>query len=427
LIEQDGRKKMKYVLPVLVFAAFTVAFPRQQVLDRVVAVVGNDVILASDLKAAVQIYAMNNRIDASTPGLDDQVLQGLINEKLIVAKAVEDSVTVTDEEVQQQLDAVIQMRVQQFGSEQKMEDAYGMPISRIKREFRDEMRKNLLAQKLQQQRISSTTVGRYEVEEFYSLPRVPEELEMSDIVIAPNFDPEARAAAYKKLTAIRDSIRAGGDFADFAKRYSEDPGSAPRGGDLGFARRGTFVNEFETAVFGLAEGQLSDIVESQFGLHLIQLLERRGDAVHARHILLRIPRSDKGDQAAIAKLDSLRLRALAGESFAELARKYSEGKESVIGGNMGTAEIDQVNKDILPAVEGLKPGDISKPVKVNEGSGYRYHIVLLRSRTPAHEMSLDKDYHKLEQIALKFKQSKEYQAWVDDLRNSIYWQSRLAQ
>jgi peptidyl-prolyl cis-trans isomerase SurA len=378
------------------------------------------------------MYAMNNRIDASTPGLDEQVLQGLINEKLIIAKAIEDSVTITDEEVQQQLDAAIQNRIQQFGSESRMEEAYGMPITRIKREFRDEMRKNLLAQKLQQQRIGSTSVGRYEVEEFFrtykdSLPRVPEELEMSDIAIAPKFDEDARSATLARLTAIRDSIVAGGDFAAFAKRYSEDPGSAAKGGDLGFARRGMFVSEFETAVFGMGDGQLSDIVETQSGLHLIELIERRGDAVHARHILLRIKKTGKGDQATIARLDSLRQRALAGESFAELARKYSEGKESVIGGNMGAAEIDQINKDILPAVENLKPGEISKPVRVQEGGSYRFHIVLIRSRIPAHSMSLDTDYHKLEQIALKFKQTKEYQAWLDELRSKIYWQSRLKQ
>jgi peptidyl-prolyl cis-trans isomerase SurA len=423
---------MKHVLPMVLVLALTGAFAQQQNLDRVVAVVSNDVILASDLKAAVQMYAMNNRVDPSTPGLEEQILQGLINEKLIIAKAIEDSVTISDDEVAFQLDNAIQARVQQFGSEARLEEAYGMPISRIKREFRDEMRKNMLAQKLQQQRIGSTSVGRYEVEEFFrtykdSLPRVPEEIEMSDIAISPKFDDDARAATVARLTAIRDSILAGGDFARFARLYSDDQGSAAKGGDLGLVRRGTFVSEFETAVFGLAEGQLSDIVETQFGLHLIQLVERRGDAVHPRHILLRIKKTDKGDQATLARLDSLRQRALNGESFAELARKYSEGKESVVGGNMGAAEIDQINKDILPAIQNLKPGEVSKPVKVIEGGSYRFHIVLVRSRTPAHAMSLDTDYHKLEQIALKFKQNKEYLAWLDELRTKIYWQSRLKQ
>jgi peptidyl-prolyl cis-trans isomerase SurA len=403
-----------------------------QTLDRVVAVVDNELILESELNASVQFYVLNNKLDPKTPGMRDQVLQTLINEKLVLAKAIEDSVTVTDEEVQQQLDAAIQARVQQFGSEARLEEIYGMPISKIKREFRDEMRKNLLAQKMQQQRFGNTTIGRFEVEDFYraykdSLPRVPEELDLSDIGIAPRFDDNARAATRAKLEGIIDSIRNGADFAVMAKRYSQDPGSASQGGDLGLVRRGQFVKEFETAVFALTEGQISDIVETEFGLHAIQLVERRGDAVRARHILLRIQRTKESDDVAIRLLDSLRTRALNGESFAELARKYSEGKENTVGGNLGTVEVDQINKDIASAIQNLNEGEISKPVKVTEGNTYKYHIVLVRRRTHAHVMSLDTDYQKVESIALNLKRSKDYQTWMDELKSNIYWQSRLDQ
>jgi peptidyl-prolyl cis-trans isomerase SurA len=210
-----------------------------------------------------------------------------------------------------------------------------------------------------------------------------------------------------------------------AKRYSQDPGSAAQGGDLGFVRRGMFVKDFETAVFAMADGQISEIVETEHGLHIIQLVERRGDAVHARHILLRIERSKEGDEATIRLLDSLRTRALAGESFAELARKYSELRDNTIGGNIGTAEIDQVNPSFRPAIDTLKEGDISVPVKVPETTGYRYYIVWLRKRTPAHSMSLDQDYHKVEAIALNFKRTRDYQGWMEELKNQFYWQTRL--
>jgi len=401
-----------------------------QTLDRVVGVVDNDLILESELNAQVQFYVLNNKIDAATPGLRAQVLQSMINEKLIIAKAIEDSVTVTDEEVQQQMDAVIQQRVQQFGSEARLEEMYGMPIGKIKREFREELRKSLLAQKLQQQRFGNATIGRFEVEEFYktykdSLPRVPEELDLSDIGIAPKVSDEAKAATRAKIQALIDSLQSGVDFAGLAKRHSQDPGSAAQGGDLGLVRRGQFVREFETAVFALTDGQISGIVETEFGFHIIQLLERRGDAVHARHILLRVERTKESDDATIRLLDSLRQRALAGESFAELARKYSETKENTIGGNLGTVEIDQLNGAFRPAIDTLKEGAISAPVKVPEGTGYKYHIVWVRHRSPTHQMTLDQDFHKVEAIALNFKRTRDYQAWIEELKSQIYWQARL--
>ncbi len=402
-----------------------------QTLDRIVAVVGNDIILSSELSAQVQLYILNNKVDPKTPGLREQVLQSMINEKLIVAKAIEDSVTVTDEEVQQQLDAVIAQRVQQVGSEARLEELYGMPLSRIKREFRDEMRKNLLAQRLQQQRFGDEQIGRYAVEDFYrtyqdSLPRVPDEVELSQIVIKPKYTEAARAVARAKAQAILDSIRAGVDFAALARRNSEDPGSAVQGGDLGFVRRGQFVPEFEVAAFALADSQVSGAVETEFGYHIIQLLGRRGDAVHARHILIRIPRTKESDSTCIALLDSLRGLAQHGASFPALAKKYSENKENnLMGGDLGTWDINQLDKNIAQAIAGLKPGEISPPTRIGMGTSYAYEIVLLRSRTPAHNMTLETDYHKIETIALNYKRTRDYQAWMNELRSQIYWESRL--
>lgn len=402
-----------------------------QTLDRIVAVVNDEIILESELNAQVQFYVFNNKLEPSTPGLKEQVLQSMINEKLILAKAIEDSVTVTDDEVQQQLDAVIQQRVQQFGSESKLEEVYGMPISRIKREFRDEMRKNMLAQRLQQQRFGSAQISRRQVEEFFqtykdSLGQVPEEVELAHIYIKPGFDKTAHEAARAKARAILDSIKAGADFAEMAKKYSEDPGSAQQGGDLGFVRRGQFVKEFEAAVFSLGEKQLSGLVETDFGVHIIQLLERRGDAVHPRHILIRVPRTDASDQAAISLLDSLRTAILAGANFAELAKKYSQDEGSaLIGGSLGTAELDGIDKNMYPTVAALKEGEISKPEKLVSGNNYGYHIVWMKKRTPAHALTLDGDYQRIESIAMNYKRNKDYQVWLDELKTKIYWQSRL--
>ena len=416
---------------VLVLAGLLVAAPAgAQVLDRIVAVVENDLILESELNAQVQFYAYNNRVDPNTPGLRDQVLQTMINEKLVVAKAIEDSITVTDEEVQQQLDAVIQQRVAQAGSEARLEEIWGMPLSRIKREFRDEMRKSLLAQKLQQQRLGSATIGRFEVEEFYntykdSLPRVPEEVELAHIYVKPKPTEASKVAARKKLEELLDSLKAGTDFAALARAHSQDQGTAQQGGELGLVRRGQFVKEFESAVFALTPGQVSGVVETDRGMHIIQLEERRGDAVRARHIMLRIEREKAGDDAAIALLDSLRGAILAGANFAELAKKYSEDSESkLIGGTLGTLDLEQLDKAWGATVSSIPPGGISKPERLTVGNSYGYHIVWVKNRTPAHTMTLQQDYRRLEQLALNNKRARDYQRWMEDLRKDIYWQVR---
>lgn len=402
-----------------------------QVLDRVVAVVDNDIILESDLAAQVQFFIFNNKLDQNTPGIREQVLQSMISEKLIVAKAIEDSVTVTDDEVRQQLDAVIQQRLQQVGSEARLEELYGMPIAKIRREFREEMRKNILASRLQQQRFGNTSITRREVEEFFasysdSLGLIPEEVELAHIYIEPKVNDRKKEEARIRLQSLLDSLKAGIAFADLATRHSQDPGSAAQGGDLGLVRRGQFVKEFESVVFSLGEREVSGIVETKFGMHVIELLERRGEAVHARHILIRVERSEADDDSAIALLMTLRERALAGEDFAALARKYSEDKETAAsGGSLGIAELEQIDKKFYPTVAPLQQGEISMPVRLTVGTGYGYHIVLMKKRTPAHTATLERDYERIETIAMNFKRNSEYQSWLQELREKIFWESRL--
>jgi peptidyl-prolyl cis-trans isomerase SurA len=420
---------MKTSTTLILSMTIAACMAQAQVLDRVIAVVENDFILESELEAQVHFFVLNNKVDQNTPGLREQVLNSLINEKLIVAKAIEDSVTITDDEVQQQLDAVIQQRVQQMGGEARLEEMYGMPLSRIKREYRDEMRKNLLSQRLQQQRFGTTQVGRHEVEEFFqtykdSLPPIPDEVELAHIFMKPKPSEQVKASTRAKMQALLDSLAHGADFGDLAKRHSQDPGSAQQGGNLGLVRRGQFVKEFESAAFALAENQTSGIVETELGFHIIQLLERRGDAVRARHILMRMERSDTGDSSTVMLLDSIRQRALTGESFADLAKKYSEDNASnLVGGSLGTLNFDQIGKDWYGTVSPLQPGEISRPDRLPWANSYGYHIVLLRKRTPAHKMSIEQDYQKLEAIASNYKRTREYQAWLEELRGKMYWKS----
>jgi Parvulin-like peptidyl-prolyl isomerase len=363
--------------------------------------------------------------------LRDRILDGMTNEKRILAQAIEDSVVVTNDEVTERLDRQIKMLVQQAGSEQRLEELYNMPINRMKRDFRELIRNQLMVEKIRQTRQTSISVTRREVEEFFeahkdSLPTIPQEYELSHIFIKPKPDSSVIERVYKKALAVLDSIKAGSDFSDFAKRYSSDPGSAPGGGDLGWFRRGVFEKEFEEAAFSLKDGEFSRPVRTSYGYHIIQLMERRGESVHTRHILFSIEQSKADDDSTIAELNRLRDRALAGESFAAIASKYSEDPESKdIGGDLGKIGVDQIESTFMEVLKLLKPGEISSPVKVPLGSSYGYHIVWVRSISPEHAMNLNIDYRRLEQLSLQFKMNEDFQRWVEEMRKSIYWEKKI--
>ncbi len=403
----------------------------QTTIDRIVAIVGKEIITLSDLNLTVQSMAVQDKLDPQSPELHDRVLEGMINEKLVLAQAIEDSVVVTNDEVTDRLDRQLKLLVQQAGSEQRLEEMYNMPISRMKRDFRELIRNQLMVEKIRQTRQASLSVTRRDVEEFFaahkdSLPTIPKEYELSHIFIKPKPDSAVTQAVYKKALAVLDSIKNGGDFASFAKRYSTDPGSAPGGGDLGWFRRGVFEKEFEEAAFSLKDGELSKPIKTTYGYHIIQLVERRGESVHTRHILFSIEQSKADDDSTIAALRRLRARAIAGESFGVLAKNYSEDPESKdIGGDLGKIQVDQIESSFMEVLTPMKSGEISDPVKVPLGNSYGYHIVWIRSISPEHAMNLNDDYRRLEQLALQFKTNENFQKWVDEMRKNIYWEKKM--
>ena len=410
-----------------------IAAPAQQtILDRIVAVVGREYILQSDLNAQIEFYSYGNKMDPATPGLKEQVLEAMINQKLMLTRAFEDTtISVRDEEVANQLDALIAQRIQQAGSEKKLEELYGMPISKMKREFREDTRQQLMVQQLQQSKFGDIQCSKREVEDFFatykdSLPTVPEELEIYHIFRLPKISNAARSIAMGKAQRVLDSIKAGGDFAEFARRYSDDPGTRSFDGDLGFARRGQFFKEFEEAIFALKENQIANIIETPVGLHIMQLLERRGESVHARHILFKITRDASEAETTKAFLLGLKDSVLHGVPFSDLAKRYSEDKESApVGGLLGKFAITQFDKSLLEAVRPLNEGEISQPVEVEYGTSKGYHIVYLKKRIAEHQMNLRDDWKRLEQMATTYKRNNAYQQWIKQLHSEIYWESRL--
>jgi peptidyl-prolyl cis-trans isomerase SurA len=424
---------MKQINKLLVcaFLLIPAASFAQTLVDRIVAVVDKEIITESELNERVTFLAMQNRIDPKQPGLRTQVLDGLVSEKLVLAQALIDSIEITDDEVTRALDQQIANFVRQIGSEQRVEQMYGKSIARIKREYRTEIKNQLLVQKIRQQREAALSVTHREVEDFFtsfkdSLPQVPEEFELSHVYIVPKPDTSVETKTRQIVQSILDSIRAGGDFADFAKRYSTDPGSAASGGDLGWEKRGVFVREFEETVFAMKENDISGIVKTQFGFHIIQLLGRRGESVHARHILIKIDKGPASDSAAVDTLRAIRTRALNGESFATLASKYSEDEDTkTIGGDLGTLTADQLQPDFAGQIKDMKAGEISEPQRTVVGTSYGFHIIWMRNRISSHAINIQDDFKRIEQLALYMKRNKQNAEWIDELRKNIFVDIRL--
>ncbi len=420
-------RRVSEILILVALIAGAASAQTKPVLDQIAAVVGNEIILKSEVDYQVQLAAYQNKLNPDDPALRKRILEAMVDDKLILTQAILDSVTVSDDDVNRQLDARIQNLIKQVGSQEKVEQIYGMSISKIRNEFKEDMRKQLIIDKEKENKFGDMKVSPLEVRNFYneykdSLQEVPEEVTLSHIFIVPKPSGKARQEAYAKAEALLDSLKHGADFAELAKKYSQDPGSASDGGDLGWAKRGQFVPEFEHAVYALKPGEISGIVETQFGFHIIQLLQRRGDLVHARHILITIPHLTSDDDSVITELDTLRERAMHGVSFALLARTYSEDKDTRdLGGDLGTVSVDQLEPSFLKTVNELKVGEISKPVKVNVGKTYGYHIVYLRDRIPAHKVNLNEDYSRLEKMALSMKQNEAYTNWIEQLKKQDYW------
>jgi peptidyl-prolyl cis-trans isomerase SurA len=423
-------KKSCYFLIVVLFSVvFTGGLSAQKVVDRIAAVVDKEIVTESELLERINYVAIQNRMSPNAPELRQQILQSVIAEKLMLAQAEIDSIVVSEDEITKALDEQVQRLARQLGGESKVEEYYGKPLNRIKRENRLEMRKSLIVQRLRQTHEANISISRREVEEFYesysdSLPRVPDEYELNHLAMIPKEDSLMEQATRAQLARIRDSIIAGGDFADFAKRYSQD-GTAAHGGDLGWTRRGDFVPEFEAALFALKEHEISEVVKTQFGLHIIQSLERRGESAHSRHILIRLQKGPQSDSEAVRQLTMLRDSVLLGKSFTDLAKKYSEDEDTKpFGGDLGKMSLEQMPQEIVPYVSKLKEEEISLPHRISTRTTYGYQIVLMRKRLAGHAMSLESDFKRVEQIALYMKRNRLFNEWVEELKKSIYWEIR---
>jgi peptidyl-prolyl cis-trans isomerase SurA len=326
--------------------------------------------------------------------------------------------------------------VQQIGSEQKLEEYYKKPIRQLKDDLRSQVKEQLIQQKMQEEISGKVTVTPREVKQFFnripkdSLPYYSTEVEVGQIVKLAQVNQKAKQEAQAKLNDIRAQIQAGADFEKLAKEFSQDPGSAAQGGYLGFFKRRELVPEYEAAALRLEPGQLSPIVESQFGFHLIQLIERKGDSFSTRHILLK-PNTGSADVSeAAVQLEKIRKRILADSvTFAKAAKDFSDDKNT--SGNGGLIQnpqdrsnylpLDKIDPAIFFTIDTMKVGSITPPMPYRTDDGKdAMRIIWLKSNTAPHQANLNDDYQKIAAAALNEKKNKALDEWFKKNRGDVY-------
>ena len=420
----------RFLIIFFALAVYSATFAQQEkVLDKIVAIVQNEIITKSELDVRVAYMATRLNKNPNDPAFREKILEQMIDEKLLYVQAKLDSVEVTDEQIDRQLDMQMNYFIQQYGSKERVEQVYGMSIELIKREFREDVKKDLMAQMVQQKKFGNVDVTRREVYEFFeeykdSLGLIPEKLTISHIFINPQNNKRLQKKAYNFAKSLLDSLKHGADFAELARKYSDDPGSASDGGNLGWAKRGLFYPEFEAAAFALKKGEISDIVKTPVGYHIIQLLDKRGEAINARHILVKVKNDEEADLKAIEFLNEIRDSIIKGyNTFEYYARKYSDDKESAkFGGKLGTFEVSKLDKQTRDAVYKLKEGEISYPKRLDiNRTTYGFHIVRLDKRVRQHKPDPDKDYDDIKQLAILRKKQKLYEQWLKEIKSKIYW------
>lgn len=419
----------KFLSIICLFFLITSQGTAQQVLDKVAAVVGDEIILQSELTQYALNLAFQFQIDPrKNPDkfeqLQKETLQNLINQKILVTKAQEDTIIVDERQVDTVLEEQINRMIQQLGSEKKLEEQLNMSISKIKRTFRDDVRKNLMVEKLQQTKVSTIKITRREIEEFYnamkdSLPELKETVDLSHILLEIKAGSESERVAREKIDSLLQRVKQGDNFENLCRQYSEDPGNKGRGGEIGYMQRGDFVPEFEEVAFLLEPDEISEIVKTRFGFHIIQCIERKGDKINVRHLLIRLEPNPGDESATEEKIKEIRaMLDEPGANFEELARQFSDDETTKEqGGHIGKFEVENLQEqEFVAAIQLLKPGEISQPFKTRFG----WHILKLNERQEPRQMSVQKDWDKIEAWALNIKRQREFSKWLEEVKKDVY-------
>jgi peptidyl-prolyl cis-trans isomerase SurA len=405
------------------------------VVDEVAAVVGKNIVLKSDIENQYMQYIAQAAV-SNVSEFKCKVLEDLLYQKLLLTQAEIDSITIGDSQVESELERRLRYFINQIGSKEKLEEYYGKSLLEIKEEFRPMVKDQLMIQQVQSDITKDVKVTPSEVKAFYksmpkdSIPLINTEVEVSQIVKSPKVSELEKKEVKDRMVKLRERIMSGEKFSTMAILYSEDPGSAKTGGELGFVNRGDLVPDFEAVAFSIKDGEISEIIETEYGYHFMQLIERSGDQVNIRHFLmvakpcvydLEKARNTLDSIATLIKNDSLR--------FEQAAVKFSDDAESRNNGGLminpqsGTTkfEMSQVDPSLFYAIDKLSIGQISPVVKMQtEKSKDAYRLIMLKSKTEPHKANLKDDYQFIQSKTLEQKQQKAIDEWISKKISSVY-------
>ena len=406
-------------------------------LEKIIAWVDDEIILKTELAVKEQqfVNGLNNR-----NGLDNitcQVFETVVINKMMIAKSKIDSVFVEDQAVEQELERRVQQIFSVYGGDEAtILEQYGKTLDQLKAEIRPSIKDQLLIQKMQQKISSDVSVTPREVKKFYrtipkdSLPNISSEVEVAQIIRYPKPSTDAKQKTKAKLEELKKRIDAGESFRILARKYSEDIVSARQGGELGFMERGQLVPEYEAMALSLEKGEVSDIVETQFGFHIIQLIARKGFSTNTRHILLKVNTNENDVTTESNFLDSIRTEIQKDSlDFTVAAFKYNEDQitkqtngfitDAQGGLKVSVSELDPTT---YFKIDKMKNGDISTPhAYINPYTGETgVRIIYLKSKTPPHQINLKDDYQKIKDAALSEKKNRKIEDWFKETKQQLY-------
>lgn len=408
-------------------------------LDKIAGVVGGSVILQSDIELQYAQYLVSGQ--NPDPSFKCLLLQRQLTQKLLAQQAVIDSVEVKDDDVDADVDRRMRSFIQRAGGQEKLEQFLGRSVIQYKDEIRPDIKESMIAEKMRAKITERVNTTPLDVKKYFesipkdSIPTYNKEIEVGEIVFDPKLSKEEKQYYKEKADGLRAKVKAGEDFGALARLYSQDPGSAPDGGDLGFNDRNGFVKEFSAQAFKLKAGDISPVFESDFGFHFLQVIERRGEQVHTRHILI-VPASTQASLDRAKKTaDSLYtvLKANKNAEFSTAASLYSDDKETKYnGGMMLNAENVQTRSTYIPTdkldpqialiTDTMKVGSISTPqLFTDPQTGKKtYKILYLKSVTDAHKANLEQDFAKLKEKATEDKLNRTVTQWFEKRRKETY-------
>jgi peptidyl-prolyl cis-trans isomerase SurA len=424
----------KTLLTLLVCFAIA-GYGQKNIIDKVIAVVGSEPVLMSDLEAQYIQYLMQQGAYFEDASVRCDLFEELLIQKLLLNQAHQDSVVVSDKQVTGRIDSKMNYYIMQMGSKEKFEEYYGKTVDEFKSEFFEITRDQMMIEQVQRTLTENVKITPTQVKRFFreipkdSLPTLPAEFEIGQIVKIPPVRPEAREATIAALNRIRERVLDGEDFATLAKLSSQDPGSASKGGEISFGR-GMMDPVFEATAFALKNpGEISPVIESAFGYHIIRLVRRSGEFVTVRHILL-IPEVNPRDLLAAEK-DLNNIKALIEMdtiSFEAAALKYSDDPSGKNGGRLVNPETgsslftrQELDPAVAHVVERLKTGELSKPVIMITDQGKQaFRLLYLYRKVDSHVIDLEQDYEKVRSYALQQQKMKVMDEWISSRIKETY-------